>query len=198
MNETFAGVYMDELGGGAFLVGAIFAVTALAELPTMHYADALVARFSGPRALAAAYALMGLSFFGYAFIRTPAWLLSLSVLKGLGFGLFFVGDGAHRRRAHAAGVVGDGAERGVRRGDAGAGAAVGLGAGWILVRPVAAGSLFKLHSTRLCRGGHFAGGAGGFCAAGRLNSTATTGSEKGYLGEGSAEVYASELQMFAC
>ena len=90
MNETFAGVYMDELGGGAFLVGAIWAVTALAELPTMHYADALVARFSGPRALAAAYALMGLSFLGYAFIHNPAWLLSLSLLKGLGFGLFFV------------------------------------------------------------------------------------------------------------
>ena len=89
MNETFAGVYMDALGGGALFVGAIFAVTALAELPTMHYADALVAR-SGPKALAAAYALMGLSFLGYAFVRSPAWLLSLSLLKGLGFGLFFV------------------------------------------------------------------------------------------------------------
>lgn len=90
MNETFAGVYMDELGGGAFFVGAIWAITAFAELPTMHYADALVARFSGPRALAAAYALMGLAFLGYAFIRDPAVLLSLSLLKGLGFGLFFV------------------------------------------------------------------------------------------------------------
>ena len=90
MNETFAGVYMDDLGGGALFVGAIFALTALAELPTMHYADALVARFSGPKALVAAYALMGLCFLGYAFIHTPAWLLSLSVLKGLGFGLFFV------------------------------------------------------------------------------------------------------------
>lgn len=90
MNETFAGVYMDSLGGGAFFVGAIWALTAFAELPTMHYADALVARFSGPKALAAAYALMGLAFLGYAFIRNPAFLLSLSLLKGLGFGLFFV------------------------------------------------------------------------------------------------------------
>lgn len=90
MNETFAGVYMDSLGGGAFFVGAIWALTAFAELPTMHYADALVARFSGPRALAAAYALMGLAFLGYAFVRNPAVLLSLSLLKGLGFGLFFV------------------------------------------------------------------------------------------------------------
>ncbi|MEM6428488.1 MAG: MFS transporter [Deinococcota bacterium] len=90
MHETFAGVYMSQLGGSALAVGAIWAISAFCELPTMHYASALMTRWSGLTALMLSYVLLGLTHVGYALLETPAQLLSLSIVKGLGYGLFFI------------------------------------------------------------------------------------------------------------
>lgn len=90
MHETFAGVYMEALGGSAVAVGAIWAITAFSELPTMHYADAIMDRFTGVNALLGSYLLLLLTHLGYTLLPFPAALLGLSILKGMGFGLFFV------------------------------------------------------------------------------------------------------------
>lgn len=91
MFNAFAGIYMDYLGGTELLVGAIFTVAALCELPTMHYADSIFRRLGGPLTLVSAYLCMTLCYLGYALLPVPNLLLALSVLRGLGFGLFFIG-----------------------------------------------------------------------------------------------------------
>jgi PPP family 3-phenylpropionic acid transporter len=87
---TFGGMYMDDLGGGEFLVGLLFAVSATSELPTMQYSSAIVTRLGSARTLFLSYGLFGLSFAIYALAWAPGVLLVASLFSGLGFGLFFV------------------------------------------------------------------------------------------------------------
>jgi PPP family 3-phenylpropionic acid transporter len=87
---TFGGMYMDDLGGGEFLVGLLFAISATSELPTMQYSRAIVDRLGSARTLLLSYGLFGTSFAIYALAWAPGVLLSASLFSGLGFGLFFV------------------------------------------------------------------------------------------------------------
>lgn len=86
---TFSGVYMDVLGGPEWMIGGIFGLSALVELPAMQYAGALARRIGKPFTLVISYALMAIAFFGYAVSRTPVILLLWAMLKGVGFGLYF-------------------------------------------------------------------------------------------------------------
>lgn len=90
MGWTFAGIYMDSLGGGAFMIGVMFALTALFELPSMYYAGKIKQRFSGETVLLASYLLLGLVFAGYIFAIEPFSLILLGIPRGLGFGFFFI------------------------------------------------------------------------------------------------------------
>ncbi|MBN2394356.1 MAG: MFS transporter [Anaerolineae bacterium] len=92
MYGTFSGVYMDHLGGGQFLVGALFGLSALAELPVMHYSGAIFRKFGKPIAVSLAYGLVGIAFLGYAMARQPWLLLVFAMVKGVGFALYFVGN----------------------------------------------------------------------------------------------------------
>jgi PPP family 3-phenylpropionic acid transporter len=92
MYGTFSGVYMDRLGGGQFLVGAIFGLSALAELPAMHYSGVIFRKLGKPVAVSLAYGLVGIAFLGYAVARQPWLLLVFAMVKGVGFALYFVGN----------------------------------------------------------------------------------------------------------
>ncbi len=89
---TFSGVYMDCLGGGQVLVGALFGLSALAELPLMHYSGAILRKLGKPVSVLLAYGLEGLAFVGYALARQPWLMLVFAMLKGAGFALYFVGN----------------------------------------------------------------------------------------------------------
>ena len=86
---TFSGVYMDQLGGSKLLVGGLFGLSALCELPTMALSGALARRIGKPVVLGASYAIMGVAFLGYAIARTPEILLLFGMLKGVGYGFYF-------------------------------------------------------------------------------------------------------------
>jgi MFS family permease len=86
----FDGLYMNYLGGTELLVGLLFGLTAFAELPTMHYSGGIIRRLSGPKALLLAYGLFITAFVGYTLARQPWMLLLMGIVKGLGFGLFYV------------------------------------------------------------------------------------------------------------
>jgi MFS family permease len=60
---------MSSLGGSGLLVGLLFAVAATFELPSMRFSGAMAARIGPGEAL----------------------LLACAVLRGLGYGLFYVG-----------------------------------------------------------------------------------------------------------
>ena len=86
---VFGGVYMDSLGGGLWMVGLFFGLSALAEMPGMRYSEALRFRLGGPGALLFAYLLTAGGVVGQALAASPWILLASTVLRGAGFGLFF-------------------------------------------------------------------------------------------------------------
>jgi len=89
---TFSGVYMDRLGGGQLMVGALFGLSALAELPVMHYSGPIFRKLGKPVSVLLAYGLSGVAFLGYALARQPWLMLAFAMLKGVGFALYFVGN----------------------------------------------------------------------------------------------------------
>jgi MFS transporter, PPP family, 3-phenylpropionic acid transporter len=91
MEFTFVGIYMSKLGGSGLLVGLIFAVAAMFELPSMRYSGAVAARIGPGETLLLAYGLLVLAYLGYAAAPSPYVLLACSILRGLGYGLFYVG-----------------------------------------------------------------------------------------------------------
>jgi len=92
MYGAFSGVYMDHLGGGQVLVGALFGLSALAELPVMHYSGSIFRKLGKPASVLLAYGLTSVAFLGYALARQPWLMLAFAMLKGVGFALYFVGN----------------------------------------------------------------------------------------------------------
>ena len=85
---TFSGIYAHSLGAGNFLIGAMIAVGALAELPMMFLSDRLSHRIRRTNTVLLAYALMAASYLGYVLTKNPNLLPVLSILKGFGYALW--------------------------------------------------------------------------------------------------------------
>ena len=90
VSSFFSGVYLMEIGGTAILVGLLFALFAITEIPAMRWTRPLMARIGGPRTLLLAYALSAVAVFGFAVAPTPAFFLAAAALRGFGYGFFFV------------------------------------------------------------------------------------------------------------
>src|SRR4051812_27315747 len=90
MDGAFQGVYVTHLGGGGLIVGLLFGVSAFSEFPSMRYANDIARRLGGPRTLLFSYGLLGIAYAGFALARDPLVLLPLAMVKGFGFGLYFV------------------------------------------------------------------------------------------------------------
>jgi len=86
---TFSGIYVNYLGGGNFLIGLMTAFGAFAELPMMFYSDRFANWIRKPNVVILSYILMGVAFTGYVFTTNPNVLPWLTILKGLGYGLWF-------------------------------------------------------------------------------------------------------------
>jgi PPP family 3-phenylpropionic acid transporter len=91
MEFTFVGIYMSNLGGSGLLVGLLFAVAAIFELPSMRYSGRIAAHLGAAETLVLAYGLLVVTYLGYAAAPNPYVLLACSVVRGLGYGLFYVG-----------------------------------------------------------------------------------------------------------
>ncbi len=89
LSMTFEGIYVRSLGGGNFLIGMMTAFAAFSELPTMFYGQRIARRLRGPNTVILAYGLMASAYLGYVLLANPRVMPFFSVLKGLGFGLFF-------------------------------------------------------------------------------------------------------------
>jgi MFS transporter, PPP family, 3-phenylpropionic acid transporter len=86
----FSSMYMVHLGGGELLVGILLGVTAMCEVPMMHFGGRLMRRFGGIQTL-----LLGLGLFASAYIvglfAWAPWVLLISgAFNGGGFGLAFI------------------------------------------------------------------------------------------------------------
>lgn len=87
---VFAGVFMTQLGGSETQIGLLFGLSALAEVPIMRRSGLIVQRLQGPQALLLAMGLLGLSLFSHAVAWSPTVLIIAGLIKGIGYGLFFV------------------------------------------------------------------------------------------------------------
>ncbi len=92
MYVTFSGVYMDQLGGGQFLTGALFGMAALSEIPVMRASGAISRKLGRSQMVLLGYGLIAVSFFGYAAVHVPGVLVLFAMLKGMGFALYLVGS----------------------------------------------------------------------------------------------------------
>ncbi len=88
MSIVFDGIYISSLGGTKFLIGIVYSLTALGELPTMQYRDRIAKICHEPATLLLACGLLVVSFVGYFWAWQPWMLLFTAATKGLGFGLF--------------------------------------------------------------------------------------------------------------
>lgn len=90
LSMTFEGIYVRSIGGGNFLIGMMIAFSAFSELPTMFYGQQIARRLrGGPNTVILAYTLTATAYLGYVLVANPNVMPFFSILKGMGFGLYF-------------------------------------------------------------------------------------------------------------
>ncbi len=86
----FGGIYMAAIGGNEFMMGLMFGLSALIEFPVMLYSGNIAHRISSARTLLLSLAILTLSVLSFALSSSPWMLVVAGLIKGVGFGLFFV------------------------------------------------------------------------------------------------------------
>jgi MFS transporter, PPP family, 3-phenylpropionic acid transporter len=86
----FGGIFMEQLGGGRVYVGLMFGLSALTEVPIMFASAQIMGRLTAPKTLLLSLFFIALSVYGHTISFTPLMLLLAGILKGVGYGLFFV------------------------------------------------------------------------------------------------------------
>lgn len=89
-NDSFMGIFIRQLGGGAELVGYAWAAAALSEVPVMFICGILFSRFSELRLLALAALVFSVRWALFFTIVNPWLTVPIQLLNGLSFGLFFL------------------------------------------------------------------------------------------------------------
>lgn len=89
LSMTFAGVYARWLGGGNLLIGMMTAFAAYFELPSMFFSDRIAGRLKRPNTVILSYGLMAVAFLGWTMASNPNVLPFFSIIKGIGYGLWF-------------------------------------------------------------------------------------------------------------
>jgi len=93
--HTFLNIYVKEMGGGEGLVGLMWAIAAIAEVPVMFLAGPLVARIGARRTIAIAYLAYTARWLLYGVMPTPLWAVPISLLQGVTFAPLWVAGVAY-------------------------------------------------------------------------------------------------------
>lgn len=91
----FLGIYIVELGGNEVLIGTAMSLGAIAELPFMLFSAPLITRFGSRNTLAMAYFFYAIRFFLYGIMPSAVWVLPISLMNGITFGLYWVSAVSH-------------------------------------------------------------------------------------------------------
>lgn len=89
--SAFFSIYLVQLGAAGNLVGLAWSVGALVEVPVMWAFPALARRFGTERLIVFGAAILVARAACYSVLTSPAALVGVSLLTGLGFGLLLVG-----------------------------------------------------------------------------------------------------------
>lgn len=72
------------------MLGLMFGLSALVEVPIMHFSGNIIARFTSVRVLWLSLLILTVSIMGFIFAASPEMLVVSGLVKGVGYGLFFV------------------------------------------------------------------------------------------------------------
>ena len=89
--QTFVSLRVVQLGGDATAVGAVFAGSALTEIPLMFAFPNLARRFGAERLVIVGAIAFGLRAAAVALVTSPWAIVAVSPLAGIGFAFFYVG-----------------------------------------------------------------------------------------------------------
>ncbi|HVL54741.1 MAG TPA: MFS transporter [Vitreimonas sp.] len=101
---TFVSVHLVSLGAEGQVIGALWALGALVEVPLMFLFPILARRIGNERLLVIAAIAFALRSIGWALAGQPLLLLAVAPLGGIGFGLFYVATVGYVARAVPSGV----------------------------------------------------------------------------------------------
>jgi PPP family 3-phenylpropionic acid transporter len=88
---NFLGITIKEMGAKDSLVGWMWSVGALSEIPVMLYGTRLLRRWGAKRIMAAGFFFYGVRLILYAVMPIPEWVLVINWVQGLSFGFYWVG-----------------------------------------------------------------------------------------------------------
>lgn len=87
---SFLGIRLRELGGGADLIGAAFALNAASELPVVFFGSWFIARLGAVRLLVLAIVVYAARLAAYSVLPGADWVLPVQLLHGFSFGAFLL------------------------------------------------------------------------------------------------------------
>jgi PPP family 3-phenylpropionic acid transporter len=138
----FYSIQVVALGGSAQIAGLTWVVGALFEIPVMWGYQRLAARFGAGRLLVVGATVFAIRAGLGAVAPDASWLLAISPLEGLGFGLFYVGGVSFVAARAPAGLAAT--AQGVFAATLGLGTIFGTGLGGLLAGALSIGGLFAV------------------------------------------------------
>jgi len=88
---NFLGITVIEMGGKDSLVGWMWSVGALSEIPVMLFGTRLLRRWGAKRIMATGFFFYGVRLILYSVMPAPEWVLAINWVQGLSFGFYWVG-----------------------------------------------------------------------------------------------------------
>jgi MFS transporter, PPP family, 3-phenylpropionic acid transporter len=89
MND-YLGLYIKVLGGNVRLVGLSYSIGALAEVPIIYFGGKLLKKFGPQLLLIISMSAHMIRMILYAIMPDPSWVLPISLINSISFGLFLV------------------------------------------------------------------------------------------------------------
>jgi PPP family 3-phenylpropionic acid transporter len=88
---NFLGITVKEMGAKDSLVGWMWSVGALSEIPVMLFGTRLLRRWGAKKIMATGFFFYGVRLILYSAMPVPEWVLGINWIQGLSFGFYWVG-----------------------------------------------------------------------------------------------------------
>ncbi|MFZ6027578.1 MAG: MFS transporter [Chloroflexota bacterium] len=88
---SFLGVALKEMGGNDALVGRVWSIGALAEIPVIWFGSRLLYRLGARKMMALGFFFYGLRMLLYAIMPAPEWALAIGFLHSVSYGFYWMG-----------------------------------------------------------------------------------------------------------
>jgi MFS transporter, PPP family, 3-phenylpropionic acid transporter len=88
---NFLGITVKGMGANDALVGRMWSVGAISEIPVMLYGTRLLRGWGAKKMIVTGFFFYGVRLLLYAWMPRPEWVFGINLLQGLSFGFYWVG-----------------------------------------------------------------------------------------------------------